>query len=185
MGTAAVIGGGALLGGLGSAWSQKKASEASAAGQRKALQSTEAATAQARSDVNALFPSARASATQGYQNALDMLAGTMPLQTSVFQQGNVGAQQAILAGLPQMQNAILGNQVDYSAFQPQSINFDTSQFLAGIPNLKQQAAQQIVPTLNVGANTPTSMSMPQIAAALPLQILSNPQYLNSVRGLVK
>jgi len=37
---------------------------------------------------------------------------------NTFQQGNVQAQQALLAGLPQMQNAIMGRAVDTRGLQP-------------------------------------------------------------------
>jgi len=40
-----------------------------------------------------------------------------PAMQNMFQQGNVQAQQALIRGLPQMQNAIMGNPVDMSAFQ--------------------------------------------------------------------
>jgi hypothetical protein len=43
---------------------------------------------------------------------------SLPAQTDVFQQGNVGAQQAILSGLPQIQNALIGGNVDLSQLQP-------------------------------------------------------------------
>jgi hypothetical protein len=44
--------------------------------------------------------------------------------TTPEQQGNVGAQQALLSGLPQMNNAILGRQVDYNAMQPQQFDYN-------------------------------------------------------------
>lgn len=185
MGTAAVLGGAALTGGLASAWSNKKATEASEREARKARQATEAGADQAIGAVTSIFPQAQMSAQQGYQNAIDMLGSAMPLQTSAFQQGNVGAQEAILAGLPQIQNAILGQRVDYSAMQPRTINFDASSFLAGIPNLSQQAGQRITPSLNIDQGIPTSNSMAGVAAMLPRMILQNPQYLNAARGLVK
>lgn len=181
---AAVVGGSALLGGAASAWGNKKASEASERESRKARQATEAASGQARADVMSLFPSAQFSAQQGYQNALDMFKRSLPAQTQAFQQGNVGAQQAILAGLPQIQNAILGQQVDYSAFQPRAVDFDVRSILSGIPNLSAQKAAQITPTLNIGSG-PASQTVPGLAKMLPQMLLNNPQYLNAARGLVK
>ena len=69
-----------------------------------------------------------------------------------FQQGNVGAQQAILSGLPQIQNAILGGNVDLSGlqtfhpqlpdsnmFQGQIAGFDQAAALQGIQDRKDMA----------------------------------------------
>ena len=73
---------------------------------------------EARDDIFRLFPQARQSAQQGFQGALDTFRQTVPQQIQQFQGGNVAAQNQILAGMPQYQNAILGGQVDYSQFQP-------------------------------------------------------------------
>ena len=73
---------------------------------------------QARTDVNALFPAAMQNARQGSQAALDIFGQSAPAQIDAFRGGNVAAQNQILAGMPQFQNAILGNQVDFSQFQP-------------------------------------------------------------------
>lgn len=97
---------------------EKKAAKAQQKGIEKGIASTQAATAQARQDLGALFPQARQDLQQGFQGALDVFQSVVPQQSNIFQQGNIGAQQAILAGLPQFQNAILGGQIDYGAFQP-------------------------------------------------------------------
>ena len=83
-------------------------------------------TAQARKDALALFPASDVNRNLGFQAALDVMGQTIPQQFSAFQQGNVGAQNALLSGLPQFQNAILGGQVDLSGMQPQAIQYDTS-----------------------------------------------------------
>jgi hypothetical protein len=74
--------------------------------------------AQAREDVNKLFPAAQQNAQAGFQGALDIFGQSAPAQIDAFQGGNVAAQQQLLAGMPQFQNAILGNQVDFSQLQP-------------------------------------------------------------------
>jgi hypothetical protein len=79
----------------------------------------------ARGDVMNLFPASDENRNMGFQAALDVMGQTIPQQFSAFQQGNVGGQQALLAGLPQMQNALLGLPVDYSALQPQAVNYNT------------------------------------------------------------
>ena len=79
---------------------------------------TRQSVAEARGDLQNIFPAAQQTARQGFQGGLDVFGQSLPAQTDVFTQGNMGAQQAILQGLPQMQNALFGNQVDYSQLQP-------------------------------------------------------------------
>ena len=79
----------------------------------------------ARGDVMNLFPASDTNRNMGFQAALDVMGQTIPQQFSTFQQGNVGAQGALLAGLPQMQNAILGLPTDLSGLQPQAIQYNT------------------------------------------------------------
>ena len=82
--------------------------------------------AQGRSDILGLAPGVGQNLNLGAQAALDVYGQTIPQQLSTFQQGNVGAQGALLAGMPQFQNAIMGTPVDYSQFQPQAIQYDPS-----------------------------------------------------------
>ncbi len=78
---------------------------------------------QARADVSALFPSAQRVGAEGFQGALNVIAGGIPEQLAAFQGGNVGAQQTLGQTLPQIQNAILGLPVNQAAFQqPQTIS---------------------------------------------------------------
>lgn len=83
---------------------------------------------EARGDINRLFPEAITRGQQGFQGALDVFGQTIPGQAGVFQQGNVGAQQQILAGLPQIQNALLGGQVDFSGLQPTQLDMPSFDF---------------------------------------------------------
>lgn len=101
-----------------------------------------------RADINRLFPEAQQMQQAGFQGALDIFGQALPQQANVFQQGNVGAQQALLSGLPQMNQAILGGPIDYSALQPQTLDFDPSVFQQQLPTgivgaieQTQQAAQ--------------------------------------------
>ena len=80
----------------------------------------------ARGDVQKLFGSAQDNLLTGAQSGLDVFGQTIPQQFSTFQQGNVGAQQQLISGLPQVNNALLGLPTDLSSFQPQQINVDTS-----------------------------------------------------------
>lgn len=97
---------------------EKDAARAQQAGIEAGIDATTAATAQARKDIGELFPQARQDLQQGFQGALDVFQSVVPQQSDFFQQGNISAQNAILAGLPQQQAAILGGQVDLSALQP-------------------------------------------------------------------
>jgi len=80
-----------------------------------------------------LFPASDTNRNLGFQAALDVMAQAAPQQLSAFQQGNLGAQAALLGGLPQMQNAILGLPANLNAIQPQAIQYDTSFFNQQLP----------------------------------------------------
>lgn len=79
---------------------------------------------QSRQDALPLFDASRQNINQGAQGALDLIGQGIPQETGVFQQGNVAAQQALLAGLPQVQNAIMGQPVDLGGLQAQQLNFN-------------------------------------------------------------
>lgn len=120
---------------------EKKAAKA----QQKALEQSQEYIreniAQARGDVMGIFPQARESARSGFQSALDVFAQSIPQQANLFQQGNVGAQQMLSQGLPQMQNAILGLPTNLSFAQPQQLQMpDFSYLQQQLPQLQQ--AQQ-------------------------------------------
>ena len=113
-------------------------------GQQQVRQGVE----EARGDLFRLFPQAQQSAQQGFQGALDVFGQVLPQQAQQFQGGNVAAQQALLAGFPQFQNAILGNQVDLSGFQPfqaQQPNFNFAQQQLPQSQPLQQPQQQQSP----------------------------------------
>ena len=118
MPTAAVLAVTAVAGAVAAKKSGDKAIKATTQAASTAAGQTTASANQARADVNRLFPQAQQTAQQGFQGALDVFGQSLPAQTDVFQQGNLGAQQAILSGLPQIQNALFGNQVDLGQLQP-------------------------------------------------------------------
>jgi hypothetical protein len=117
MGVAAAIAGSAVLGAAAVGYSTNKSIGASKDAGERASQQLNQSTAQAREDLFKLFPAAQQNTQQGYQGALDVFKQTLPQQAGVFQAGNVAAQNQLLAGMPQFQNAILGAPVDYSQFQ--------------------------------------------------------------------
>jgi len=84
--------------------------------------------------------------------AMDALSGTMQPQLDAYSQGNLNAQQALAGSGQQMQNAILGGQVDYSGLQPQGINFDAQSYLSGMPSINAQAPD--MPERDIGVQEP-------------------------------
>tara|TARA_R110000803_G_scaffold170266_2_gene233301 strand:+ start:603 stop:1166 length:564 start_codon:yes stop_codon:yes gene_type:complete len=117
MGVAAAVAGAAVVGAVASRNSTKAAINASEKAGQKSSQQLAASTAQARGDLFKLFPAAQENSQRGYQGALDVFKQALPQQANTFQAGNVAAQNQLLAGMPQYQNAILGAPVDYSQFQ--------------------------------------------------------------------
>ena len=116
-GIAAAIAGSAVIGAISSNKASKKAAKASEKSAATAAGETRRAADEARADVNRLFPQAQMAGQQGFQAALDVFGQSVPAQQQAFQGGNVAAQQQILNGLPQIQNALFGNQVDLSQLQ--------------------------------------------------------------------
>ena len=117
MGIAAAIGGAAVIGAVANRSSTNKAISAQQQAGDKASAQLGAATDKARDDLFKLYPASQQNMQQGYQGALDVFKQTLPQQANQFQSGNVAAQNQLLAGMPQFQNAILGGPVDYSQFQ--------------------------------------------------------------------
>lgn len=93
-----------------------------------------------------LFGTAQESRRAGLQGALDVFSETVPLRAQVAQGGNVAAQQALLAGLPEIQAAILGNRApDLSALQPTTLPFElnfTNMQLPSVAPIQQPGQQQ-------------------------------------------
>ena len=113
----------------------------------------ESQSAKAEQTGETLFGGSEGNILSGNEAAYDLLRRIAPRQIGAFQEGNVGAQQQLIGGLPQIQAALMGQPVDYSVFQPfhQAINpapfrrrmpqFTTSQqALTGMR--EQQAAEQ-------------------------------------------
>lgn len=126
--------------------------------QTKALEEaqniTQQAVSQARSEIMDLFPQAQQSNLAGYQSALDLFNTSAPQQMQMAQQGNQNAQATLLAGLPQMNNALLGAPIDYSALQVRNTTYNPSALNAQLPAQLQniltppQTAQTQQPTHN-------------------------------------
>ena len=118
---AAAIAGGAVVGAVASGSASKGASKAQQNAANTAAAQLDKSTAAARKDLFKLFPAAQDNAMQGYQGALDVFNQALPQQSDIYQQGNVAAQNQLINAMPQFQNAILGGAVDYSQFQPTTL----------------------------------------------------------------
>jgi len=113
---------------------------------REARQFIESQAGQARADAQSLFPVAQQNRNLGFQSALDVFGQTIPGQIDAFQQGNVGAQASLLAGLPQFQNAIFGLPTNLSGLQPQRLDVNTQFAQQQLPQFQQpQPAPAIQP----------------------------------------
>ena len=124
--------------------SSKRAANTAQNTQGQQMAATDAGVQQARGDLFNLFPSAEANSQKGYQSALDVFGQFMPQQADTFQQGNMGAQNQILAGMPQQHNALMGGAVDYSQFQPTQIDYDPSIFQQQLPDYQSIQAPSTV-----------------------------------------
>lgn len=123
---------------------EKKAAKAIEKNLEKSQAFTREGVAQARGEIQELFPQAQQDLQQGFQGALDVFAQTIPQQTAAFTGGNVAAQQALLAGLPQQQAAILGGQAALQPLNIQPFQFqpDLSFAQQTLPQIKQAQEQE-------------------------------------------
>jgi len=170
MGVVAATVGAAVIGGVASNVASNKASKAQGKASDAAIGATRQATTAARADVNRIFPEAQSTANLGFQGALDVFGQSVPAQFDVFQQGNVAAQQALISGLPQIQNAILGGNVDFAALQPfQAQNVPTDLFQQQTPMNIQAAQQAELQAQQDAANTgPTNFVNPAANLTNPI-----------------
>lgn len=136
---------------------EKKAARASQEGIERGLAAQKAATEKATGQLMSLFPAAQQNAQMGFQRQLDILGQALPQQIGAGIQGNVGAQNALLAGLPQQQAAILGGNIDYSALRPFQMQQPDLSFLQQqLPEFTsasqaiQQNQPQDIPNQNIG-----------------------------------
>lgn len=137
---------------------EKKAAQAQERGIERQIEESAKGTDEARKQVMALYPAAEESLNKGAQSALDVFGQFLPQQASVFQQGNMGGQQQLAAGLPQIQNALMGGTVDYSQFQPQEIQYDQGIFNQQLPDVQ---------TSNDALNPSAGMSAQQMPQPAP------------------
>ena len=97
----------------------------------------------ARADIFPRFEQGQRILSEGFQGAGNVISGAVPSQIGSFQQGNVGAQQQLLAGLPQIQRAILGLPTDTrNIFQPTQITPNLGFLNTPFPDFNAGGANQ-------------------------------------------
>jgi len=130
------VAGATIVGGALGSKASSDASKASSKASASASAITKEAADRAKKDSTKLFSQAREDSQRGFQGALDVFSQSLPAQTQVFQQGNIAAQEQLLAGLPQFQNAILGGNIDFSQLQPTQVQTpDLGFFSQTLPGL--------------------------------------------------
>lgn len=115
----------------------------------------------ARGDANYLYPQGDYARNQGINAAMALMGQAMPYQMGSFQNGNVAAQNLLLAGMPQYQNAILGMPVNNQALQPyQGALPDSSMYNQRLPDFGMVQAPQ--PGQSWGSTGQPQAAMPQM-----------------------
>ena len=129
MGVGAAIAGAAIVGAVATTAASNKAANAQKDAAKTASGQLDASTSAAKEDLFKLFPAAQKNSQQGYQGALDVFNQSVPQQIEFGQSGNIAAQNQLLSGMSQYQNAILGNPVDYRQFQATDLGSPNLDFL--------------------------------------------------------
>ena len=152
---------------------EKKAAKSQQKGIERGIEATREAVNRARGDLGRLFPAAQQNLQQGFQGALDIFGQTIPQQAQAFTGGNVAAQQALLAGLSQQQNAILGGQLQPLNIQPFALQPDFGFAQQQLPEFVNPFGAEVpnpdvigLPTIG-GLNQPVSATQP-VAATQPV-----------------
>lgn len=100
--------------------------------------------AQARGDVMKYVPKGTSAARQGFQSAFDLTTKTAPQAMGALRGGHIRAQEALLAGLPQMQNALMGLPTDMSGLNVSSFGANAGDIFrdAPLPNFMPGSGTQ-------------------------------------------
>ena len=149
MPTAIATVGAAVIG----AKASSKAADKAASSAERGQDILKASRDRARQDVLRLFPQAQEAQARGFQKAQDFLAGqVIPQQAEAFQTGNTQAQETLLAGLPQVQQAILGGNVDLSGLQARQVPFQnfSGEFQPFVSRETPQQTPKIDPNILAG-----------------------------------
>ena len=101
------------------------------------------AAGQSRQDLQGGYGDAGQALGQGYGQALQMMGQAIPQQMSTFQQGNMGAQQYLLGGMPMYEAALRGRPVNYGSQMPFQVQYDPSFSQQGLPGQVSQDGQSM------------------------------------------
>lgn len=104
------------------AYGANKAAEAGADASDAAGARIERAAAEARTDVNRLFPQAKRDLVSGASAGFDLFNQGLGGQVGAIGAGNLNAQETLGQGFTQTRNAILGRPADYSFMAPKGQN---------------------------------------------------------------
>ena len=116
-----------------------------------------------RGDALSLYPQADYARNSTINAAMGLMGRALPAQMGMFQGGNVAAQQYLLSGMPQYENALMGRAVDYSGMQPYRATLpDASSYQMQLPQfgtpqvqaMPQQTQQMQQPQQGGGGISP-------------------------------
>lgn len=139
----------AVVGGAMSAKGAQDAADAGAAGQENAAAIIREAAKEAKKTIFDMAPIAEQNYQMGTQAGLNVLGQSIAPQSQLARGGNIAAQQQLIAGLGQQQNALLGRPVDMSQLQTYQggaipdINYQLPEFQSAIPESYQQIKREI------------------------------------------
>jgi hypothetical protein len=156
----------AVLGGAAAKSDRDAAADHSAASRRAIT----TATAEAKRDINRIFPQAQQARLQGFQGAQDIFANAVPQQFNQFQQGNLAAQGTAGSAAQQIQNALMGLPVDFSFLQPQQQPQPDFSFL----QQPIQGTQPLAPFLQQLGQLKTDLNSPDLAQGIGNEGGQNP-----------
>lgn len=141
-GVATAIAGAAVVGAYASNKAADKAADSAQYSSDQSIAYMQQSEEKARKDIEELFPKAANARNERYQQGMDFYTSTVPESMDAVSQGNYNAQQTLSAAMPQIQNAILGGNIDYSFAQPKQQSVDINSLLAGMPTIYNASAQQ-------------------------------------------
>lgn len=140
---------GAAVGGGLAAKGAKDAAEAGAEGQAAAARIIAEQADEARRMIFQLVPIGEQNLQTGAQAALNVLGQSIGPQAQMARGGNIAAQQTLIGGMPQFENAIMGRDIDYSQFQPYqgaelpAIDYQLPEFQSAItPEMTAQGEEE-------------------------------------------
>lgn len=115
---------------------------------------------QSSGDAKALMGAADENRNMSLQQSLNLLGGVVPQRLGAFQEGNVGAQNQIIAGLPMIQAAIMGQPVNMGSLQPTQVSYNTDYAQQTLPQFKTSAEALKPP------EKPEGQQMPDLSTLL-------------------